>query len=97
MAKFFRAENGIAWLEISWFALYAYSGNATPTCDECLKSLIGIENVVLIPLLNEAFCPECGPKRVSNCKNYPEDRHIAQRREQFWLDYFGLHVVEGVN
>lgn len=90
MATFNRAANGIAWLKITWRELATYSGNFEPICDECLESLIDCDDVVLIPILNEAFCPECGKKVISQLKSYPEDRHIEKLREQFWLKYFGL-------
>jgi len=94
MAKFNRTVTGLAWLEITWQELAAYSDNARPICDECFKSLIPHPSVVLLPILNEAYCPECGKQVLQRVKKYPEDRHIEERREKFWLNYFGLE--EGV-
>jgi len=94
MAEFFRHKNGIAWLKITWLDLVEYSENISPICDECLESLIGRNDVILIPILNEAFCPKCGEKILARQKKYPEDRHIEERREQFWLNYFGLKEVQ---
>ena len=93
MAKFHRAENGIGWLKITWLELAKYSEIPVPVCDECRKDLIGYANVVLIPILNQAYCPECGKKVLAHVRKYPEDRQIEERREQFWLNYFG--IVEG--
>jgi predicted amidophosphoribosyltransferase len=94
MAKFFRHSNGIGWLKITWLELAKYSGNMMPICDECLKDLIGFSNVVLIPILNEAYCPECGKKVLERTKSYPEDKPIEERREKFWLNYFGIKEVK---
>lgn len=90
MAKFYRAENGVGWLKITWTELVKYSENAFPICDDCLKDIIGYDDIVLIPLLNQAYCPECGKKVLKRMVNYPEDRPYAKNKEQFWLDYFGL-------
>ncbi|MCF8017796.1 MAG: hypothetical protein K9L62_00225 [Vallitaleaceae bacterium] len=97
MAKFYRAENGISWLKITWLELAEYSSNMTPICDECLKDLIGYNDIVLIPLLNQAYCHECGKKVLKRMVNYPEDRPYAKSKELFWLDYFGLddNTAEG--
>ena len=90
MAKFHRCNNGIGWLEITRNELVGYSGNTNPICDQCLVKLKDNSHVVLIPLLNEAFCPDCGQAVLKRMKSYPEDKPIAERREKFWLDYFGI-------
>lgn len=89
MAKYQEAENGMPWLEISWQELAGYAGTDHPVCDECMKSLEGCEYVVLIPILNEAFCPECGEKLLAGHR-FPEDRPIEERRVDFWLNYFNI-------
>ena len=93
MAKFYRTENGIGWLKITWLELVEYSENSRPICDECLNSLVGVDDVALIPILNQAYCPECGKKVLGRMRRYPEDKQIEDRREQFWLDYFGFKEV----
>lgn len=93
MAKFSRHKNGIGWLKITWLELAKYSGNMAPICDECVKDIIGFSNIVLIPILNQAYCPECGKAVLDRMYNYPEDRPIAERREQFYLNYFGIKEV----
>lgn len=93
MATFKRHENGIGSLEITWIELSIYSQNAHPVCDECLKSLVGQEKVTLIPLLNQAYCPVCGPEVLARMVNYSEDRPYATAKERFWLNYFGLKEV----
>jgi hypothetical protein len=93
MAEFHRAANGAGWLKITWLELAVYSENAKPICDECLKSLIGCDEVVLLPILNEAYCPVCGPERIARLHRYPEDRATEKRREQFWINYFEIKEV----
>lgn len=97
MAKFFRANNGIAYLEITQQELSVYSDNARPICDDCLNSLIGRNDIILIPLLNEAYCPECGKNVLKRLHNYEADRPYAAKKERFWLDYFELkdNTTEG--
>lgn len=90
MAKFFRNKNNIGYLKITNIELIVYSENLTPVCDECSKSIVGHSNIVLIPILNEAYCPKCGEEVLNRIKNYPEDRPIRERREQFYLDCFGI-------
>ena len=90
MAKYHKTKDGTSWLEITWLDLMAYSNNPCPICDECGKDLIGCDNIVLIPILNEAFCPECGKAKLSALHRYPEDRPVEERREQFWTHYFGM-------
>ena len=90
MARFHREANGTPWLEITCQELMDYSDNPRPICDECLKSLAGCNNIVLIPILNEAFCPEHGREALARIHRYPEDLPIEERRTQFYLDYFGI-------
>jgi predicted amidophosphoribosyltransferase len=93
VAKLFRHSNGIGWLKITWLELAKYSGNLAPICDQCLKDIAGFPNIGLIPLLNQAYCPECGKAGLARMHNYPEDRPIAERREQFYMNYFGVKEV----
>lgn len=90
MAKFYRTENGIGWLTVSWDELVRYSANPHPVCDECLAALKGDEDIILLPLLNEAYCSKCGKTVLSRMVNYEEDRPYAEIKELFWLKYFGI-------
>lgn len=94
MAKLHHTENGSPWLEITCGELAGYSGSERPICDECLKSLVGVDNIALVPILNEAFCPECAPKRLSGLRRYLGDRAVEERRTRFWLNYFGIGGTE---
>lgn len=90
MASIHHTPNGIGYFTISWVELARYSNNLNPICDECLMSLRGINEVTLIAVLNQAYCPKCGEAVLAACENYPEDRPIAERREQFYMHYFGI-------
>ena len=79
MAEFHRTETGTPYLTITWLELAEYSENNRPICDECLTSLIGCNEVVLLPILNEAYCTRC-----------PGDIPIEERRAQFYKDYFKI-------
>lgn len=90
MANFHRSPNGVGYFKITWLELVEYSSNSAPICDECLDSLIGVPDVMLIAVLNQAYCPKCSGGVLARCVNYPEDQPIAERREQFYKRYFGI-------
>lgn len=90
MAEFYRTLGGTPWLKITCQELSEYSENERPICDECLKSLVGCDEIVLLPILNEAYCPECGKERLARVRRYPEDIPIEERRAQFYKDYFKI-------
>lgn len=90
MAVLFRDQKGIAFLKITWLDLVKYSECISPVCDSCLTSLVGMDDVILIPILNQAYCLKCGAEVLKMLKRYPEDMEVEERREKFWLDYFGI-------
>lgn len=89
MALLRYAENGTPWFNITFRELIEYSGNAYPICDDCITSLIGCNDIVLIPILNEAYCPKCGKDKLSAIRRYAADAPAEKRRMQYYLDYFG--------
>lgn len=90
MALLLYANNGAPWFNISSRELIGYSGNDYPICDDCMKSLIGCSDIVLIPILNEAYCPKCGKTKLAQLGRYPEDAITEQRRTRFYAEYFGV-------
>lgn len=94
MAKFYRNKAGIGYLKIGFMELIKYSDNGFPICDECSKDLIGYNDIILIPILNQAYCSSCGRKVLAGIKDYEEDIPIRKKREQFWKDYFKLESEE---
>lgn len=90
MAEFKRNNAGIGYLVINFIELIEYSDNPYPICDECMKDLIGYDDIILIPILNQAYCNSCGHEVLRGIHDYPEDRDIREKREQFWIDYFRL-------
>lgn len=92
MAKFHPNGKKTPWFEINWEELVSCTENPAPICDECLQSLIGCDEIILIPILNEAFCPKCGKMRLPLVHCYPEDRPIEIKRVQYYLDQFGLEA-----
>jgi len=95
MAKFYRNKIGIGFLKINFMDLIKYSDNGFPICDKCLKDLIGYNDIILIPILNQAYCNECGKEVLAKIKDYEEDRWIRKKKEDFWKDYFKLKESEG--
>jgi hypothetical protein len=49
-----------------------------------------MKNIILLPVLNEAYCKECGKKRVAETKDYPSDRELRYYRENFYREYFNI-------
>jgi hypothetical protein len=90
MAKFYRNDKSIGYLIIGFMELIKYSQNGFPICDECSKDLIGYDDIILIPILNQAYCNLCGRKVLERIIDYPEDRQYRKAKEQFWLDYFKI-------
>ena len=90
LAEFHRTKNGTPWLEITCEELSGYSGMDNPICDNCLSRLAGVCNIILLPILNEAYCPKCGKERLDKIRPYSGDRFIEERRTRFYLEYFGL-------
>lgn len=94
MAKFARTKTGVAYIKLDWTELINYSKIGFPVCDFCMKDLIGYNNVTLVPILNQALCPECAEEFLKRAKSYPEDAAIEAKREKFYMEFFGL--TEGV-
>lgn len=67
--------------------IVAYSGNPNPVCGDCLKNLLFMDNLILIPILNEVYCHKCGNKHLESMKHFPEDDEIQKRRTDFWKSY----------
>ena len=79
---------GIDYFEnVDFKQIVAYSGNANPVCGECLKNLLFMNDLILIPILNEVYCNKCGMKKMHTMKHYPEYDEIQKRRTTFWKDY----------
>lgn len=90
MATLKETSNGTPYFEITADELIEYSDNLTPVCDECMSDISFEEKIILIPILNQAYCPTCAPKVLDRMKRYPEDTHIEQRRVEFYRNYFGV-------
>lgn len=91
MAKLYKNEkNNTDYFVISYDELVAYNHVIDSVCDECLKllRLNKAEKIVLIPILNEAYCYKCGMEKVEWLKDYPEDRPIQEKNTNFYKDFF---------
>lgn len=87
--------NGIDYFDnVDFKKIVIYSENPNPICDECLKSLLFKKNLILIPILNEVYCNECGKNKLKTMHHYVEDDEIQKRRTKFWDKYFKEGVYE---
>lgn len=89
-----KTKNGIDYIEgLPFMTLIKITGNGFPICDECLKDLIGYNDLILIPILNEVYCKKCGKERLKEIKGYPEDMPIQERRTEYYCNVLGLEMV----
>lgn len=65
-----------------------YSGNPNPVCGDCLKNVLFMEDLILIPILNEVYCHKCGIEHLNTMRYFPEDDAIQKRRTNFYKNYF---------
>lgn len=93
MAKLLRTKNNIGYLTVSYDELMSYSQIPTLVCDECNKGLLPRDKLTVIPVLNMAYCENCAEEKLMSVKDYPEDRPIRERREQFWCAFYGIRYI----
>lgn len=92
MAKLYKNKlNNIDYFIITLKELTEYNCLKKSICDECLRKLTDNDQIVLIPILNEACDYECGIKKVKHLKdiqNISPDREIQKRRTEFYIKFF---------
>lgn len=91
---FKRNNKGIGYLVMGTMDLIKYNQSIDPICDECLKNLHFMKDIILIPILNEAFCNKCGMERLNEIIDYPEDRMIREKRETFYKNFYGIEEAK---
>ena len=53
------------------------------------SGIIPVECPIHMSKVN-VVCPKCGKAKLSSLHRYPEDRPIEERREQYWMQHFGI-------
>lgn len=82
-----KTKNGTHYIDnVKFIDLIRITGNGFPICDCCRKDLIGYNDLILVPILNEVYCKECGKKELKQIKYYEEDREIEERRTSYYCD-----------
>lgn len=94
MIDFKRNDKGIGYFVLDTMSLIRYNHLIDPVCDECLKSLHFMNDIILIPILNEAFCNKCGKEALDRIIDYPEDRPIRHKREEFFKEFYEVKEKE---
>lgn len=80
--------NGIDYIEnVDFKQIVSYSENPNPIYGECRKNLLFLDDLILIPILNEVYCKQCGTKKLKTMKYFPEDDIVQSRRTRFWKSY----------
>lgn len=87
MPKLKQYNNIDYFTEVDFKQIVTYSGNANPKCGECLKNILFMNDLILIPILNDVYCNKCGLDKIKTMKHYPEDDAIQKRRTTFWSNY----------
>ena len=90
MAKLCKNKNGVPYFEITCWELIKATKNGFPICDGCCKDLIGFRDLILIPVLNMAFCNECGQKTLKTIQRFGEDIQIEEKRVEYYKKQFGI-------
>ena len=86
-----KTKNGTHYIDnVKFMDLIRITGNGFPICDCCRKDLIGYNDLILVPILNEVYCKECGKKELKQIKYYEEDREIEERRTSYYCDVLGI-------
>lgn len=93
MATFHLTPKSIGFLRVSFDELFQYSQMLPLVCDDCNKGLLPRDEIVVIPVLNQAYCEDCAEQVLGRVKDYPEDREIRLKREGFWMDFYGIKEV----
>lgn len=94
MTKFCRNKKGIGYLILDYGELFCYTGFCYPVCGECNTCLDYSNYIILIPILNEVYCNKCAKEVLSRIKDYPEDRDIRIKMENFFKEFYGVEHEE---
>ena len=90
MGKLLKNKNGAQYYEITDKELITCTSNSQPVCDHCLTSLLNKKDILLIPILNMAFCRSCGEGALENIVSYPEEKYIEDRRIEYYNHQFKI-------
>lgn len=90
MVSLERRKDGVEYLIMDTMDLIKYNHMIDPVCDECLRNLHFMKDIILIPYINMAFCNKCGKEKIKNIKRYIEDDEIRFKREKFFKDFYRL-------
>lgn len=81
-----KSDKGIYYIEnVSYRDLMRITSNLRPICDECCSSLIGSEDIILVPLANEAYCTSCGRKILNRISLHMSDSIVQDRRVKYYM------------
>lgn len=92
MARLYKNEsNSVDYFIINLHELTEYNSSEKSVCDECLRKLNNDDQIILIPILNEAYDYKCGIDKVNwlnNIQNHSTDYEIQRRRTEFYIRFF---------
>ena len=89
-----KTKNGTYYIDnVKFMDLIRITDNGFPICDCCRKDLIGYNDLILVPILNEVYCNKCGKKELKQIKYYEEDREIEERRTSYYCDVLGIKEI----
>lgn len=78
--------------DLPYLDLVRMTNNASPRCDECNTSLTGRNDIMLIPIINEAVCPACGKqvlKGIGRCLD-SNDKLVQNNTMAYYVRLLGM-------
>lgn len=82
-------RQGYSYLNCTPKDCYEWGGAAI--CDSCGKNMT--ENVYLIYILGQAFCPDCFEDWANNATRYTEDLKLQEQNQERWYKYHGFNTI----
>lgn len=84
MAKLCRTRNRVPYFKIDKSDYIRLFNKQLPICNNCLKSLIGMECCILLPLSSVIYCKECGIKILKTEKINGANKNIKKKKVNYY-------------
>lgn len=89
IAKLEYTKQGYSYVKCTKEECFNWGGMAI--CDSCREFME--EDVHLIFILGQAFCPKCFDKWINRAKRYKEDLYLQERNQERWYMAYGFKTI----